>query len=89
MIGVTPDAYIAHLVEHVFGKDEVEGSSPSVGSMNLNDQVSVLKADIDELIKQVRCPDCHKLLAVQHGDKLIIRCGRCGNDHVIPLTKIG
>ncbi len=39
-------AYVAQLVEHVFGKDEVTGSSPVVGSRCVDGEVITLPRSV-------------------------------------------
>jgi len=49
------------------------------------EEIVVLKREIDVFLKQVRCPQCNKLLAVQRDDKLIIRCSRCKHDTTVDI----
>jgi transcription elongation factor Elf1 len=53
---------------------------------DIQSQVSSLKQELNELIKQIRCPQCNKLLAVHKGKQVVIRCGRCGHDHAIDYS---
>lgn len=50
---------------------------------DLASQIIELKQEIDAVLKQIRCPQCNKLLAIQKEGKTIIRCGRCGHDHTL------
>lgn len=47
---------------------------------DIKSQIYQLKQDIKELIHDIRCPNCHKLLAKQEGKEIVIRCGRCSHE---------